>query len=158
MKSKLLAFGLFSLIALGAMAENIPDLLVVWAKDGSKPSFALSENPSISFTASDLVVKTKDVEVNYALANLLRLTYEKNDITGVTDIATGKPLLRLQRNAIYFPLLPAQSQVDVYRTNGTKVMSKRIEKEGAYTFSIEELAAGTYLVRVEGDTYKIVKR
>ena len=111
MKAKLLALSMFSLFALETMAENIPDLLVVWTKDGSKPSFALSENPSVSFTKSDLVVKTKGVEVNYALTNLQRLTYKKNDITGVTDIATGKTVLRLQHNAIYFPFLPAHSKV-----------------------------------------------
>ena len=140
------------------MAENIPDLLVVWAKDGSKPSFALSGNPKVTFTASHLVITAKDIEVEYALSNLQRLTYEKNDVTGVTDLSNGKTAFRLQHNTLYFPFLAAQSKIALYQTNGKLVLSRTISKEGAYTISLGELNAGTYLVRIDGFTYKISKR
>ena len=70
MKTKLLTLLLFYL-CVSVSAEEIKSQLVVWAKDGTKVAYMLSEKPKITFTETDLVITANDIEVNYALENML---------------------------------------------------------------------------------------
>ena len=149
---------MFFFPVLGLMAEEHPDLLVVWAKDGAKPSFALNEKPSITFTSSELVIKTSTVEVAYDLSQLLRLTYERNEVSGVEEMISSTSQGRLEGDALYFPYLPVDSRVEIFQMDGTLVLHKRVDREGAYSVALTGLPKGNYVVRAQGLTYKITKR
>ena len=62
--------------------------LVVWQKNGKKAYYSLDERPKTTFTATDLVITTHLVTVNYPLSNVLRYTYET--ATGIDDIHNNK--------------------------------------------------------------------
>jgi hypothetical protein len=157
MKSKLLVL-LLSFFCLSAMADEPKTQLVVWAKDGTKVAYALAENPKVTFTETDLVITTKGVEVNYALVNMARFTYENEIVTAVTNLQTGALSLKLDGESLLFPALSANSTVSLYSLNGTLIFSKTVRKAGEYTFPLSGLNTGVYVVTVNGLTYKIVKR
>lgn len=140
------------------MAQEKETQLIVWAKDGTKVAYFLSEKPKITFTETDLVITANDIKVNYALENMVRFTYESNDNTAIRNIESDEVLIKLDGESLLFPDLKANSSIAIYALNGTLVMKKTIRQNGEYAFPISNLNAGVYMVHVNGLTYKIVKR
>lgn len=157
MKAKLLAM-LLSFTCLSAMANEPKTQLVVWAKDGTQVAYALAEKPKVTFTETDLVIKTDVVEVNYSLENMARFTYENDETVSITNLQTGKSSFKLDGESLLFPALKANSAVSLYSLNGTLVFNKTVGTAGEYSFPLSGLNAGVYVVTVNGLTYKIVKR
>lgn len=157
MKSKLLLSLLFCFCII-AKAENNPTNLVVWAKDGTKVAYALLEKPKVTFTETELIITSNGVEVNYALENMARFTYEDNTATAITNLQTDESSFKLDGESLLFPALKANSTVSVYSLNGALVFKKVIRKNGEYAFPLSNMKAGVYMVNVNGLTYKIVKR
>lgn len=143
---------------ISAMAEEIKTHLVVWAKDGTKVAYALDEKPKVTFTETDMVISAKGVEVNYALDNMDRFTYETGDNTAIRNLKTDEVSFKLDGESLLFLNLGANSTISLHTLNGTSVFSKTVSMAGEYSFPLSNLNAGVYLVTVNGLTYKIVKR
>ena len=139
-----------------AQENNIQ--LVVWAKDGTKVAYMLSEKPKITFTETDLVITANDIEVNYALENMARFTYESNGNTAIRNVESDELSIKLDGESLLFPDLKANSSIAIYTLNGTLVMKKTIRQDGEYVFPVSSLSDGVYMISVNGLTYKIVKR
>lgn len=148
---------LLPLFSMVAVADEAINSLVVWAKDGTKVAYALAEKPKLTFTESELVVKTDSIEVTYALEQMSRFTYESGSVTGITNLRTDTPF-SLINEALVFPALPANSMVSVYSLNGSLVFKKTIRTAGEYAFPLSGLNTGVYLVNVNAVTYKIIKK
>lgn len=144
--------------SLSTMAEDVKTHLVVWAKDGTQVAYALAEQPKITFTETDLVITTNGVEVNYALQNMVRFTYESNNNTAITNLQTDEFPFKLNGELLLFPALKANTTVSVYTLNGTLVFKKTVYQNGEYALPLSNLATGVYMVNVNGLTYKIVKK
>lgn len=149
---------LFLFIGLSTMADEIKNYLVVWAKDGSKAAYALIDKPKVTFTETDLIISTKEVEVNFPLDDMDRFTYEVSDITAIRDLKTDEVKFKMDGESLLFPALRANSSVSIYTLDGHQVFKKEIQIAGEYSFPLSNLKAGVYLVTVNGLTYKIVKR
>ena len=142
-----------------AVAANEPiRSLVVWAKDGTRVAYALAEKPKITFTETDLVIKSKGIEVNYPLGNMLRFTYDSSAPTAITDLKTDKGNFKFEGNSLLFPSLKANGNVSVYSADGSLVMKKTVRKDGEFVLSVSGLNAGVYMVKVNNVTYKISKK
>lgn len=157
MKSKLLLFMLLG-IGIFAKAENVPNSLIVWAKNGTKVAYALTEKPTVTFTKTDMVITANGVVVNYALENMARFTYEGSGMSAITNLQTDEQAVRLDGEYLLFPSLQPNSAVSVYAPNGVVVFQKTIRQSGEYALPLSSLNAGVYVVNVNGLTYKIVKR
>ncbi len=156
MRIKLFLF--FSFFAFSIMANEVRTHLVVCAKDSTKVAYALAEEPKVTFTETDLVIKTKNIEVNYVLENMARFTYEYRPSVGITNLKSDELLFCLDGEFLLFPTLQANSSVYIYTVNGALVFKKTVQEEGEYSFPISDLSSGVYLVSVNGLIYKIVKR
>ena len=75
MKTKLLML-LLSCICMTAMANEHPKYLVVWEKDGTKTTYALRENPKVTFSESSLVVAKDGATTSFPMDNVHHFTYE----------------------------------------------------------------------------------
>ena len=157
MKTKLL-LSLFFCFCLISKAEDIKTHLAVWAKNGTKVAYALTEEPKVTFTETDMVITAKSVEVNYSLENMARFTYESNDESTSINLNTDKECFKLNGETLLFPSLSAKSTIYIYSADGKLVFKKTIQTAGEYSFPLSSLSAGTYLVTVNGITYKIVKK
>ena len=154
---KLLTILLLS-FCISAIAEDEKTHLVVWAKDGTKVAYALNEKPKVTFTETDLIISTKGVEVNYALDNMDRFTYETDNSTAIRNLKTDEVSFKQDGESLLFLNLGANSTIFLHTLNGTSVFSKTVSMAGEYSFPLSNLNAGVYLVTVNGLTYKILKR
>lgn len=140
------------------MAEENKTHLVVWAKDGTKVAYALDEKPKVTFTETNLVISSKGVEVNYAIDNMDRFTYETGENTAIHNLKTDEVSFKMDGESLLFLNLSANSTISLHTLNGTTVFSKTVPMAGEYSFPLSMLNAGVYLVTVNGLTYKIMKR
>ncbi len=139
-------------------ADDAAQQLVITSKDGTTVAYTFAEEPKVSFTDTELVVTSKDATVSYQLSNMALITYKLGTATGITNIASGETTFRMDGSALVFPSLAAGSKVTVSTTAGAVVLSKKISTAGKYSFPLSELANGVYMVSVNGQTYKIVKK
>lgn len=63
---------------------NTPNNLVLLAKGGKRYTYALADNPTVSFSGSNLIIASKGSQKEYPMKNIFRITYEK-----ISGHATG---------------------------------------------------------------------
>ena len=156
MKCKMLLFFL-SLFFFKAVAEE-KTILAIYAKDGSKVAYALSEKPLVTFSETDLILKTQDLEVNYPFDKVARLIYEYEGLDDKVDLLTDGQAMINKGDYLLFPELKSGDSVIIYSSNGMLVADKKIGTDGEYVFSLNEMPIGIYMVKVNDVTYKIVKK
>ena len=158
MKKKL-SIILLSFFCLTISAQDGKTHLVIISKDGSRVGYQLTHNPKITFTNTDLEIKTDLLEVNYPLANMARFEYEKeNTPTTLRDISTDETICKFIGESLVFPHLDENSTVAIYTAVGQTILSKTILSAGEYAFPLSNLGVGVYMVNVNGLTYKIVRK
>lgn len=135
--------------------------LVLWAKDGERISiFALTQKPKVTFNDKKFAVECEGVEIEYfELENLARFTYEKNNVpTAIGNLVTEETKFKLDGESLLFSFSKANNMISIYSANGTLVSNKMIKQAGEYALPIANLGTGIYLVKVNGSTYKIVRK
>lgn len=143
-------------IPLSAMAESQMKL-TIWAKDGTQVAYALDEEPKVTFTENSMVISSTKIEVNYPLQDMVRFTYG-DEVTAVSHLRTDKSPFKLDGKSLLFPALRLNSVITVYSQSGTLVFQKTVRQGGEYAFPIDGLVKGVYVVKVNGVTYKFLKR
>lgn len=128
---------------------------VIWAKNGEKVGYVLSDKAIIKFLGGYLNVCINDVEINYPIDNLLKFTYEKTPETDIYNISTNKYEPTLNGDFLLFPMLTDNSIIRIYGYDGSLIFEKRIELAGEYKYPIKNLYTGIYIVKVDDITYKI---
>ena len=71
--------GIVSIIMSPPQESSVLRNLLVWSKDGSHESYALSNHPKVTFTETDIVVTVGGKATNYALDNVARFTYSSSN-------------------------------------------------------------------------------
>ncbi|MBR6630030.1 MAG: hypothetical protein IKL03_08785, partial [Bacteroidaceae bacterium] len=79
--------------------------LVVWAADGSKASYALTEHPKVTFTETSFVVTLHGEETSYPLTDVARITYENVQGTGISELWRNYPPFTVCGNFLLFSTL-----------------------------------------------------
>ena len=148
---------LLLLLSLSAIANEPVTNLIVWAKDGTKVAYALCEKPKVTFTETDLVITAKGVEVNYALENIARFTYEVDEATSIKGAGNEGPLFICNGESLLFPSLPFNATIAIYTFDGLLVLKETVKTTGEHVLPLNSLHNGVYLVNVNGFTTKIVK-
>lgn len=157
MKGRVLLLFLSLFLTSSAIAEE-KTALVVCAKDGSKVAYALSEKPLVTFSETDLILKTQDLEVSYPFDKVARLIYEYEGLDDKVDLLTDGQAMINKGDYLLFPELKSGDSVIIYSSNGMLVADKKIGADGEYVFPINEVPIGIYMVKVNDVIYKIVKK
>ena len=145
-------------LSITMMADEPKMYLLIWDNDNSSVAYALDDEPKITFSDTDLIIKTNNVEVNYPLESMNRFTYETSKNTAIRNLQTDEVTFRIDGKSLLFPSLKANSKISLYSLNGTLVFTRIIQEMGEYSFPLSGLIPGVYLVNINGLTYKVVKR
>lgn len=159
MKSQRIMMILFSVFffTIGIKAaDNIT--LVVLTKGGTSVGYALDKKLVLTFTDSEMKITGDGIEVTYYLSDFDRYIYSSDYESGIKDIRTDEILPQFNGERMFFPFLKANSSVGIYTLGGIQVFKKMVLEDGEYLFPLSALNNGTYLVHVNGLTYKIVKK
>ena len=148
-------------LALLAILVSIPaladDYVKVSNKDGKETTFALSEKPEVTFTASELILKTTHETVSYPLSDMLTFEFT-NEPAGVSLIESesGKALFSFN-NTVKGKGLKTGSRVSIYTIGGQSVGSAIVDVYGQVEIPLNG-QTGVFIVKSSTKTFKIIKK
>ena len=133
--------------------------LVLWGKDGTKiATYALINKPKIVFEQSEMTITSDNVDIKHQnLSEFSKFTYENDTESGIYNLLTEDKYL-FDGESLQFPSLKANSVISVYSLNGTCVINKTTQQSGTYAIPISHLHSGAYIIKVNGLTFKILKK
>ena len=129
--------------------------VIVSTLDGATMEYLIDENTKVRVEKPYLVIETEGVVLNYELEWMGQLRYGRRLVDGLDDATTDTPF-SFDNETLYFNQLPENSLIGVFTTDGKQTLSRRCS--GSASLSLSTLAPGAYIVKVNGDTYKIVRK
>ena len=152
---------LFSVVLL-AVPVFSQNTITIHQKDGRQFSFGFDDKPVITYTDTDLLLKTTKTEVQYPLALLAKFTFadSENSDTSVNPINENKAELQLQLDSYVVNITGTKPQmsVSIIGPDGKTVGTYKTDSNGSVTFSIADLPQGLYIINAEDLTCKILKK
>ena len=144
------------LTSLVAFGQNT---LTVHQKNGEQFSFGFEDKPVVTFTETELVVKSAKTELRYELARVSRFTFDGKEsaVEGIKEDAT-KVSITLDEYTVSITGAKAGDTVRLIASDGRQLHSCKTDEQGSVTFSIAELPEGTYIISSESLTVKILKK
>ncbi len=114
-------------------------------------AFDLEARPIVSFTDTDVKLVCGDMTVLYPLDNYLKMTIEE------VDVATDMKSLSTEAFKITGSVITAQGHenLSLYGIDGKCLLQGKANAEGVATLSISQLPAGTYIVVIGKQSFKI---
>lgn len=151
-------YSLTLLLVTSLLTVSAQNTLTIHQKDGSKFGYGFSEKPVITYTETDLVLKTAKTVVEYPLSAILKFTFIDSE-TAVSEIQseTKSPILQLDNYTVYISGAEASQLVSLIDINGKVLSTYKTDANGSISFSITELPEGIYIVKTKSLTCKISK-
>lgn len=139
-----------------ATAADEGDNLVIKTKGGQSVTYYLSARPTVTFSGSNLVLKTSDVEVNYPIADIVEITFDLS--TEIQKIKSDSQIsFTINGNEIVANGLNKGEKMQLYTVDGKQVASTTTNADGAASVDISSLGRGAYVVKAGKKSYKILK-
>ena len=115
--------------------------------------------PTVTFGDNQLTITTKFLEVEaYDLSEIRKITYQNDDGSGINDMVAEKATMKFMGEDIIFSSLEKGTSISVYSANGMLMMKKNVADAGDCTLSLTGLSQGVYVISVNGQTFKVVKK
>lgn len=132
-----------------------PTTMFVWMKDGSKSVFQLSEKPRLSFNDKEMTIKTPGTSIVLPYEQLANITYQ--DFALDVNDSQGDKTFAYDGDNLSFTAFDKALKVTIIRTDGVLVRNLRVQPNENVKISASELPQGSYVVVINGITYKIMK-
>lgn len=157
-KSLLILTLLFLTLSALAQAEQFAESMVLKFKNGETISFALDEQPKLTFYQGNLILSSSTLESSFQLSNLDSYQIKYSDANSVPSIKEGDQVLRQEAGCIYISGLKSQSVVTVYSTSGIVVCSTIADADGCALVDLSTQQSGVYVISYGANSIKITKR
>ena len=150
------------LFALPANAQNESGVwrqtIIVTTLDGTTMEYLIDKETKVKLEKPNLVIETENVVLNYELENMKQVRYGKKFVsTGINSatVENDQPF-KLEDETLFFKDLPENSQIGIYTTDGKTVVSRQCSGEAS--LSLNSLPSGMYIVKINNESYKILKK
>ena len=133
--------------------------LTIHQKDGQQFSFGFDDKPVITYTDTDLVLKTTKTEVQYPLASVAKFTFTDVE-DAVIPIKQDSNAAQLELDGYVVSITGAKAGINVtlITPDGKTVGTYKVDSDGSVSFSIADLPQGLYIISSENLTCKILKK
>ena len=133
--------------------------LFVWHKDGSTVIFDLDELPKITYEGDSVVIESSTT-VKYSCQSIRKMTYGGEDvIDGIAELPAKKDRLFSSKGGTV-TFLPSDKDlhVKVVSMNGIVIRDFMVNRNEPVSVSLKSYRSNTYMISVNGVTYKIAIR
>ena len=133
--------------------------LTIHQKDGQQFSFGFDDKPVITYTDTDLVLKTTKTEVQYPLASVAKFTFTDVE-DAVIPIKQDGNAAQLELDGYVVSITGAKADINVLviGPDGKTLGTYKTDSDGSVTFSVADLPQGLYIINSENLTCKILKK
>jgi hypothetical protein len=148
---------IFSLLFVGCAAAGVAqnvDYLTFRTADGTEQSLAI-DGLKITFAEGKLVATNAVETVSYDLATLSSMFFAAQP-TALETLAAGQQGARVRGGLLYVNA-PAATQVQLYAIDG-RLLAADVKQTSVEEQIGARLSAGTYIVKVGNQSYKLLAR
>lgn len=131
--------------------------LTIWNHDNSTIKVInLKDEPLVTILDESMNIKTSEIELNYGIKEVRKFTYSDFE----TGIGNVKHQVDYHQKGIKIVLRNIKSMkgVALYGVNGMAIPINIKQQGDDYVISLENLSSGVYLLNVNGQTTKILKK
>lgn len=130
--------------------------LHVWKADGTTTDIRLYTRPLVTFEGDKVVITSPVATFTYDAREVLRFTYSGTE-TAVRR-PKGDASYRQEGKLLIFDAKVKSSEIHLFSEDGKRLPTRVQNVHGRPTLSLSTLAAGVYVLSVNGQTSKILKR
>lgn len=123
------------------MQAEVATTMVLTFNDETTASFNLADQPVVTFDATDMIITAKEIVSNYPRTDVKEFHFLQTDVEGVT----GRTIA-IEATA-----------ATIYNMAG-QIVGQAENKAGVATVGLEQLPAGTYIIRTANKAIKVSKR
>lgn len=144
-------------VGLPLCAQQQPEWLNVWQKDGTCVSFRLQDHPYSRLNGEKMILETTTESIEYSQADIRKLTFG-DEITGIQSVAdNGRTAVVVDRQIQITGAKPGTS-VSIYGLNGAVLGRYKTDAEGRLAIPYPQRRAGVVLLTIGSVTYKMTTR
>ena len=140
---------------IGIFADGVR-FLVVNAKDGTKTTFGLAEEPKISFSNGELNIVSNSQSFSISLADIQNYVFSEES-TGITEVIKDGSV-KLENGFVVFNGLAAGSKVVAFMQDGKLVKECKADSNGTAIFDLSDLPKGILILQSNKTNIKILNR
>lgn len=136
-----------------------PTKILVWLTNGQKVSYNLSERPTMTVENENVRLKSKTVDLLYAVTDIQRVTFD--DQTDGIESATKTNKsgnATLIQESMTFTEFKSGETVRIYNNAGQLAQSYKIGADGSLTVSLSNFQPGIYIVKTQYKSFKFIKK
>lgn len=161
MNQKILFLCLLLLLG-GYCSEIKAQSLIIKQYDGTENTEPLSSVRNLSFSGSDLMLTfTSGSSDIYGLSTIRKIYFDTNISVNENDELSNKGLHIFpnpaENSITVHGIANEVAIVNIYRTDGSLVISQAVFSE-VQTLDISQLSSGLYLITMNGQSAKFIKR
>ena len=140
-------------------AECLADgvrFLVVNGKDGTKTTFALSDNPKVSCKSGELTVTAGSRTFTLGLADVQNYLFAEES-TGIEKVIKDGSV-KMENGCVVFSGLNAGSIVSVYQQDGRLIKDSKADAGGNAIVELSGMPKGVLIIHSNKTDIKIINR
>lgn len=152
-------FIIATMLAALPWAECLADgvrFLVVNGKDGTKTTFALSDNPKVSCKSGELTVTAGSRTFTLGLADVQNYLFAEES-TGIEKVIKDGSV-KMENGCVVFSGLNAGSTVSVYQQDGRLIKGCKADANGKAIVELSGLPKGVLIIHSNKTDIKIINR
>lgn len=138
-------FALIAILCCAVSMQAADKALRIELNDNTTALYALSEQPTVTFAGTDVVIKAADAETNYPRADVKNFTFV-DETSGIKNPGSAT-LYSYKDNVFSCP----GHEIQVYNLSGQHVA------DGMDSVSLRDLSDGVYIIRANNQSIKVVK-
>lgn len=157
MKTKKWMITLFlAMLTFGECLADGVRYLVVNAKDGTQTTFALADEPRISFENGELIVLSNSQSFSLNLDEVQNYAFAEQATVIAQVVEQGD--VKLENGFVIFNGLTAGSNVSVYSQDGKLVKTCKANDKGAVVVDLSDLSKGILILHSNNTNIKIINK
>ena len=152
-------FIIATMLAALPWAECLADgvrFLVVNGKEGTKTTFALSDNPKVSCKSGELTVTAGSRTFTLGLADVQNYLFAEES-TGIENVIKDGSV-KMENGCVVFSGLNAGSIVSVYQQDGRLIKDSKADAGGNAIVELSGMPKGVLIIHSNKTDIKIINR
>ena len=154
-KHFIIATMLAALTSTECLADGVR-FLVVNGKDGTKTTFALSDNPKVSCKSGELTVTAGSRTFTLGLADVQNYLFAEES-TGIEKVIKDGSV-KMENGCVVFSGLNAGSIVSVYQQDGRLIKDSKADAGGNAIVELSGMPKGVLIIHSNKTDIKIINR
>ncbi len=144
------------LTLLSCLSVHAGEELVFHLKSGGQITFAMEENPVITFEGENMLVKSKTVNYSVPIGDIN--SYDFSETTEIEQVQKKPSNPAFANGHVVFSQLKTGNKVYVYAIDGRQLRLYAADSTGTVDVDLTTLPKGLYVLRSPDTTIKIINR